>query len=61
MSRPLISEILLIVGVQNDTFRPSYQTDLTCYNKLREALSDYIYSSDNTMQVLILRLVSMFL
>ena len=56
-----MSEILLIVGVQNDTFDRGIRLTLTCYNQLREELSDYIQSCDNTMQVLILRLLSMFL
>ena len=37
-----MSEILLIVGVQDVTFDRGIRLTLTCYNKLREALSDYI-------------------
>ena len=61
MSRPLDVWNTANSGSSERYLWPRYQTDLTCYNKLREALSDYIKSYDNTMKILILRLLSMFL
>ena len=61
MSRPLDVWNTANSGSSEWYLWPRYQTDLTFYNKLREALSDYIWSCDNTMQVIILRLLSMFL
>ena len=42
MSRPLDVWNTANSGSSEQYLWPRYQTDLTCYNKLREALSDYI-------------------